>query len=385
MGSSKRYYEEDENELYDFNTTELICAHHIKDVFIRNYILEKGGKGKCNYCGNKRKVIELSEVLKLIVVGINYYFEDPINSRYINHDSEFGYDGNIMIFDGMIYDLDIQIDDTELFNDIFKYLDNDSLYCLKDEYTSESEYYQETWENFKSVVKHKARYVFHFKNQFSGFNLGEPIEALEKVQNSIINFNLFRTIPITEKLYRCRQHETRDIIDVLGKEIASNLTEKCKTNNRMSPAGISMFYCSPHKEVSISEVVNFTDITKPFYTTACFTPKNKIKLVDLTALPDFPSAFDEANNGHIETLQFLIDFVKDISKPIDNSYGIIDYVPTQIVTEYLRFNPKLKIDGLVYPSSKFSNKENYVLFMDHDESLEHLKFYPKSIKINRIQ
>lgn len=383
MGATKRYFEEQE-ELYDFDTKELVCSHHIQEDYIKKFILNNGKKGKCDYCKCNKIVIGLSEVLKLIVVGIDYYYEDPNNSRYYNRDTTYGFDGNIMPFYDMLEDLNLEIEDSELYDNIIKYLENDTLYCLKDEYTSESEYYHETWNNFKSIVKNKARYVFHFENQFSGFNTGNPIDVLNKVQHSILHFNLFREIPTTEKLFRCRQHKNKNEIEISGINIASNPTENCKKNNRMSPAGISMFYCSPIKDVCISEVVNFNYIDEDYYTTAYFTSKKKLKLVDLTILPDYPSAFDSKNNWQIETIHFLKDFIKDISKPIDDTIAIIDYVPTQIVTEYIRFNPKLKIDGLIYPSSKDTTKENYVLFMDHEESIEMLNFSPKSIQIKNI-
>lgn len=383
MGATKRYLEEQEG-LCNFDTKELVCSHHIQEDFIKKFILTNGKKGKCNYCEGNRKVIALSEVLKLIVVGINYYYEDPNESRYINHDAEYGLDGNIMPFEQMFYDLELEIDSTMLNSDIVRYLGNETLYCLKDEYTSESEYYHETWNNFKEIVKNIARYVFYFKNQFSGFNTGNPIDVLDKVQHSILHFNLFREIPTTEKLYRCRQHVNKNEIDVGGINIASNPTVNCKTNNRMSPAGISMFYCSPHKDTCVNEVVNFSDDSKPYYTTVFFKPNNRLRLVDLTKLPEIPSAFDDKNNWQIETLFFLKDFIKDISKPIDENDAIIDYVPTQIVTEYIRYNPKLKVDGLIYPSSKDGSKENFVLFMDHEESLTRLDFVSKSIKINKI-
>lgn len=375
---------EEQDGLYNFDTKEFVCSKHIQEDFIKKFILTNGKKGKCDYCECNRKVIELSEVLKLIVVGINYYYEDPNNSRYINHDAEYGLDGNIMHFNEMFYDLGLEIDDSELCDDIIKYLDNQSLYCLINEYTSESEYYHETWNNFKEIVKNKARYVFYYKNQFSGFNTGNPIDVLDKVQHSILYFNLFREIPTTEKLYRCRQHVNKNEIDDLGIKIAANPTVNCKTNNRMSPAGISMFYCSPHKDICIKEVVNFSDKLKPYYTTAYFNSKDNLKLVDLTKLPQIPSAFDEKNNWQIETLFFLRDFINDIAKPIDENDAIIDYVPTQIVTEYIRYNPKLSVDGLIYPSSTDNSKENYVLFMDHEESLNRLDFVSKSIKVSKI-
>ena len=384
MGATKRYIEEQEG-LYNFDTKEFVCSHHIKDDYIKKFILDNGKKGKCDYCECNRKVIELSEVLKLIVVGIDYYYEDANDSRYLRKSGKHGLDGDTFDSYDLFYEdkLGLLID-FDLLEDIHEYLKTDIIYCLKNEYTSESEYYHSAWNNLKEIVKTKARFVFHFDKQFSSFNSANPIEVLNKVQNSISHFKLFRTIETSEKLYRCRQHENKNEIDDKGINIASNPTANCKSNNRMSPAGISMFYCSPHKDICVNEVVNFSNKSKPYYTTAFFNPKNKLKLVDLTKLTELPSAFDEKNNWQIETLFFLKDFIKDISKPIVENDAIIDYVPTQIVTEYIRYNPKLNVDGLIYPSSTDNSKENYVLFMDHEESIKELVFNSKSIKINKI-
>ena len=130
-------------ELYNLNTTEHVCSKHIKDDFIINQIKSIGTKGICDYCGKTLNVIELHELLKLIIVGINYLYED-----------------------------------------IYGYLSNESLYCRKDEYVSESDYLTDSWSYFKNTVKHKARFVFHFSDIFSGFNLMNPIAMLEKVQDN---------------------------------------------------------------------------------------------------------------------------------------------------------------------------------------------------------
>jgi hypothetical protein len=383
MGATKGYIEENE-QLYNFDTTEFLCSHHIEEKYIIKFILINGKIRRCSYCKSKRKSLELSEVLKLIVDGINFNYEDPNNTRYYNKDNVYGFDGNIMPFNEMYFDLGLEINNSELQNDITKYLYNNSLYCRKDEYISESDYYHSAWNNLKEIVKTKARFVFHFEQQFSTYGSANPIDILNKVQNSISHFNLFRSIDASKKLYRCRQHEKENEIDELGINIASNPTLNCKTNNRMSPAGISMFYSSPHKDICINEVVNFKNKKKPYYTTAFFRPKKTLKLVDLTQIPEIPSAFDKKNNMQIETLFFLKDFIKDISKPIHENDSIIEYVPTQIVTEYIRYNPSLKVDGLIYSSSIDNLKENYVLFMNHEESLKELYFDSKSIKINKI-
>jgi len=70
-----------------------------------------------------------------------------------------------------------------------------------------------------------------------------------------------------------------------------------------------------------------------------------IYILDLTTLPFIPSIFEKNNLKH--SLKFLYDFMNDFMKPVykDNKENI-EYVPTQIFTEYFKFlfkNNKKKI------------------------------------------
>lgn len=374
-----------DDEIYDFNTTEFVCANHFQDSFINIKIKEVGSKGICSYCNKNRIVIELSELLKLIVIGIEYLFEDPNDSRYYNKDGIHGFDGNTFDFYDLWHQdyLDLRIENNKLIEDIYSYLSNDTLYCYKDEYTSESDYLDSIWTEFKETVKHNARFVFHFKGLFKGSNYSDPIDILNKVQNSILKFNLISELPVNTILYRARQHSKPKEISKAS-EMASSPIFLSKENGRMNPAGISMFYCSKNKDLTLKEVVDFNEAKKPYYTTAIFRNSEKLRLVDLSFIPSLGSIFDETINRERETLTFLKDFISDISKPIDYSDSIIEYIPTQIVTEYIRFNPKLNVDGIIYPSSKDNSQYNIVLFYNHDESLEKLTFSTNSLKTVKI-
>lgn len=388
MGQIQKKFSDDVDvEIYNLNAKELVCSHHIKDDFIKKYIQTNGYKGKCNYCNTTKKIIDLSEVLKLIVTGVECLFEDANDSRYYNKEGEHGFDGDTKLFYDLYYDddLDLKIDNYQLQEDIFNYLNNYQIvYCRKDEYSGEFDYLKGLWDYFKELVKHKARFVFHFKNTFSDYFYHNPAGILESVQQYILELNLFKTISTNEKLYRCVQHKLEKEVKDNGKRIASNPIPNCKRNNRMSPPGISMFYCSPYKDICVSEVVDYDNASRPYYTTAYFTPRRDLKLVDLTNLPTIPSIFDKENNKHRVILFFLKEFIKDATKPINKDYEVIDYVPTQIVTEYIKYNPKLKVDGILYPSSKDSKKEDCVLFMNHEESLKELIFVSESKETNKI-
>ena len=372
-------------EKYDLNTTEYVCANHLEDKYIRNKIRQSGQKGKCDFCNKHRLVVPLSELLKIIIIGIEYLLEDPGDSRYYNKEGRHGYDGNTMDFYDLWHqdELGIGITDDKLAERIYQYLENDSLYCRKDEFYSESEDLDMLWRNFKETVKHKARFVFYYKDVFKGHEFVDPFYILERVQKSIRKYDLIAELPANTILYRTRQHKSLNDVKK-GSDIASAPQHLATVHGRMNPAGISMFYSSRSKSLTITEVVNSTIINKPFYTTAIFRTKDKLRLVDLTSFPDTPSIFDTNYNGDRETLFFLKEFVKDICKPIHTDDAVIEYIPTQIVTEYIKFNPKMNVDGIIYPSSRIGEKNNIVLFFDHDQSLSNLTFSPSSLKTSKI-
>lgn len=384
---SRKYGDEVREEKYDLNTSKDICSNHIGDKYIKNEILKKGVKGKCDYCGKTRsKVVKLSEVLKLIIVGIEYLTEDPVESRYLDKEAEYGFDGNIFSFDeGLLEDIVKRlgiINTNELLNDIDRHLNNPHLlYCYKDEFGSEGDFLKDNWERFKFIVKHKARFVFH-DNSFSGdYYYKDPLYILGKIQELIKENSMIVEIPKNTTLYRCRQHSKKN--DIGGaKDLVSSPFEYAKNNGRMNPAGIPMFYCSEDKKLTIQEVVNNSDKNNTFYTIGKFNNKSSLKVVDLTRIPNLPSVFDEKNNKYIESILFLKSFVEDAIKPINEKDSIIEYIPTQVVTEYIRYNKELNVQGLIYPSSKNRDKNNIVLFFNNDECIKELnliKFWPKKI------
>ncbi len=77
-------------------------------------------------------------------------------------------------------------------------------------------------------------------------------------------------------------------------------------------------------------------------------------------------------------VSFLHDLVRDMTKDVSkDGKEHIEYVPTQIVTEYFKYifnkNRKRRIEGLVYPSSKEKSSNATVIFWDNRECLDNLE------------
>ena len=89
-------------------------------------------------------------------------------------------------------------------------------------------------------------------------------------------------------------------------------------------------------------------------------------MLDLTNIPPIPKLYDD-DFGFIPAFDFLHKFSKDVSKDAEDDE--INYIPTQIFTEYIRFQwlHKFNIKGIKYKSSKNENGINLVLFYTNDD------------------
>lgn len=104
-------------------------------------------------------------------------------------------------------------------------------------------------------------------------------------------------------------------------------------------------------------------ITKKNSITSKFLNTNPLKILDLTNIPSIPKLYDE-NFNLIPALTFLHYFSKEISKPANEDE--LNYIPTQVFTEFIRFQ-NLNIKGVKYNSSKKEDGKNIVLFYKNDE------------------
>ena len=152
-------------------------------------------------------------------------------------------------------------------------------------------------------------------------------------------------------LHRARQHSIKNEVNDASR-IASLPNFLNKKAGRMNAAGISLFYCSKQKDVTVKEVVSKRRTSMPYYTTAIFRSKKELRLVDLTKLPNVPSIFDETKNHSRDVIFFMKSFITEISLPILQKDSVLEYLPTQVVTEYIRYNPDLNVDGMIYNSAK---------------------------------
>lgn len=252
-------------------------------------------------------------------------------------------------------------------------------WCKKNPYSSdENEILISAWNNFSELVKHNSRYVFFKKvDNASPYDEMDPVEILSSLGEIITRLDLVKRIVQGDDIYRVR------IVDIgkdikSAKELGSPPKDKALLANRMSPAGISMFYGAFDVETAIFETYEPEKKISKEAVCGIFSPAKILWVIDLSEKIQIPSLFDETKREDRFLIKFLEDFISDFAKPIERiDRAHVDYVPTQIVTEYIkhifphtRFG--VEIDGIVYPSSKSKENKCVVLFANSDQCVDHI-------------
>lgn len=133
--------------------------------------------------------------------------------------------------------------------------------------------------------------------------------------------------------------------------------------NRMSPAGVSMFYGADDNDTAFAEIGSPTGVRILYGT---WRPVRPLRLVDLVELPAAPSFFDWEHASERDGISSLGSFATDLSAPVGTAAGAAgEYVPTQAFTEYLRRH-LAGLDGVTYRSSQ-TGEPSCVLFVDNAE------------------
>jgi len=390
MGQAKKHYEQrlwDESQL---ENDKYVCNDHINDDAIRTFIIEYSEKGICSYCSRKTQVALVKDVIKFIKGGIFHFYGDA-NDEGVSYESEEGgyYGAATYDTDEMLEDAGLEVDNDLLRKDIFHAFGYNT-WCDKDPYADrENVELSYNWKEFKQVVKHRSRYVFLGSKQFQTGTKSLPVdEILNDIGRRIDDLDLFKWLCPGTILYRCRQHSIAEVL-TSAKQLTSPPDDKAIFPNRMSPAGISMFYCAFDKRTCHLETVDPSNISKEKVTTGVFKNKKQLYLLDLTNLPELPSIFDPKRRKHYYSIVFLHDFVRDLTQPVSkDGRQHIDYVPTQIVTEYFRYTytdlTGASIDGIQYPSSKIDGKNACVLFYDHPQSVDALDFHQSMLVVEDV-
>lgn len=227
-----------------------------------------------------------------------------------------------------------------------------------------------SWTHFCDFIKHQRRYFFMGQNRRQRFpeeTLG-PSELLSFIGEKAKENGLVKTLPVGYAIYRARQQRPNEnFASVL--DFGPPPAAKAVTSNRMSPAGIVMFYGSDDARTAVAEI---DDNPKLGIVVGTFRTTREATVLDLTNLPRRLGFFEQqADSSETDryALDFLHSFVKNMAAKIETkSREHVDYVPTQVVTEWFRTHFRdAALDGIIYMSAQRAGGRSLVLFAEQKD------------------
>ena len=214
-----------------------------------------------------------------------------------------------------------------------------------------------------------------------------PGEVLSTIFDYADEIGLFRSIPAGTKFFRARWEDSGACYRT-AKDLGPPPPCKAVQSNRMSPAGIPMFYAGDEAETALRETAS----EPGRFAVGRFEIMRDALILDLTAIPELPSLF-EPTPEDLEVpprriLKFLNLIAGRISRPIkrgDREH--FEYAPTQVITEFVRSRSLpdgRPVDGIKYRSSVRPGFTSYVLFATQDNLILEVDSEPSESRWLRL-
>jgi hypothetical protein len=363
---TKGQMEEDEERGWSSGGNKYVCAEHVEDDALVTLITENTWPTPCSYCGR-----EDSAPIDVLIERIG----SSLPYEWGNADDEgVGWDGGYV---GKTYDTyellteagDPPLNHPELITDVVRALPQQAwaqrnFYRLRPDLRL-----RYGWKEFGQTVKHHRRYFFADHGDDSEDpDYIAPGALLEAIGDALRSGGLVCALP-DKPVYRVRPHDSREhprTAAQLGAPPAA-LIDK---SSRMSPAGVPLFYGALDPATATTEARDANPDAEAS-TMGMFRARRPARVVDLSTPPEVPSLYDPERRHLRPGLIFLRHFVCEISKPfVRDNHIHIEYVPTQVVTEWLRTRfdpgPGEPLVGVLYSSSRSLGGVNVSLFIDND-------------------
>ncbi len=357
---------------------QFVCAECFDDIGIRQFIKDNAVSTDCSFCDKQyedRSAISIDKLTEYI--GDRLYEEYDMVENWLGRiDGEWvgKYWDTWDLLDKIGLDLPNQGSD-QLLQELIHRLP-DHLWCERDPYgLNDVQVAQFSWSRFCHVIQHERRFFFssHTDGSEEADQTLLPGQVLERIFNYAEQVGLVRSLEVGTNLYRARyQHSGQNL--QTAQDLGPPPIELAKQSNRMSPAGIVMFYGSDNPETALRETANSSGT----YVVGRFVTHRHATVLDLAGLPDIPSLF-EVPPESLEykprrVLRFLHHISEEISKPIKRDDRMhISYAPTQVVTEYIRSRLTQNgtpLDGIVFSSAVHGGHVSYVLFATRNDVFE---------------
>jgi hypothetical protein len=369
MGRAKDRMMQEEEQGWGF-TEKQICSRCIKEPYLKSVIKNaETEESPCSFCG-RRPSTELDEVMEIIGNAVADYYNRAVEEAPYES-AEGGYQGVTYdtweVMFAMISHISNRDDVIDTVTEAF----DDDIWVERNMFSLNGvQKYVASWEQFCEAVKDEAEHGPGGEPEEEDHDTISVSAMLEELAEIVQESGMIRTLPADRVMYRVRAHRRSE--ECTNRETLGPPPSDKAPTNRMSAAGVSVFYGAFERATAVAEAsVSMPAGREWILTAGAWQCARSLQVLDLSELPPVPSLF-AASREWRGALLFLREFVKSIRAPVVHDGGEhIEYVPTQILTDHFRKEVAAldgsPLDGIVYPSARRLGGKSLVVFRSRDD------------------
>jgi RES domain-containing protein len=341
---------------------ERVCAKCFEDGDIADFIVAADGEPGCEFC-------EETDAPTIEMENLGPFLSDRIAQEYGQavdqlpyETKEGGYQGWHRDSYDMIYDegiIGLERHSDALLKALVAAIGEDAIWSDWDWLSlDDDEAMAYSWAAFARVVKHGRHFFFQTGSKPDDHDHLTPLTLMARIADLCEKSGLVRTRPVGDAFFRARRR-TAQTAWTTPADLGPPRAELATQFNRMNSPGVPALYLSETRALCLAETVS------ALASVATWKVLRPIRILDLVDVPPRPGLFSPMDRAERLGLRFLHHFVKEVTKPVAGDAVVkLDYIPTQVVTEFLRDWPFAagRIDGVRYPSATGEAGANLVLF-----------------------
>ena len=349
-----------------------VCHVCIGDQVLTKQVEEENTPAECSYCQLTKPALTLAGLSNRIRQVLEEHFipvpenDDPEQSRQGLKDIEAVIEAVAHLEQGIAADVR-----EYLFNRLACTVNvaggEENPYShgmLYEEREADTSDLRSAWWTLDEAIRSRAR----FFGATTVDILDKIFENLDSLR-TIGNKSVIREIKPNETdstFWRARTAlsawEIKPILESLSSQLGPPPSDKA-TAGRMNAEGIPVFYGALEEQTCVSEV---RAPVGSYVVLVKFDLLNPISVLDLTELSNLYSDVSHFDPNYIERrswASFLEQLAGEMSRPVMPHQEAQEYIPTQIVSEYLANKFKPRLHGIIFNSAQTgSGGHNIVLF-----------------------
>ena len=357
-----------------------VCYGCIGDAVLSAHVKQSGRRSLCSYCAENREAVPLGELADQIhaVLEDDFVLSRPDDSRYV-YSSTWGdmWEPSGDSVEHVI--AEIAELEPEIAEDLRNLLSgrhgypaitdgDDDPYGVEAHYTEKGPddwEFRETWSEFCREVRSRSRF-------FSA----SAAEALNSIFGDLDAHRTSDGRPVVlgisptddERFFwRARKAQSIEELEAILKSPTSEMgppPSRCATGGRMNAQGIPVFYGGFDADTCVAEV---RAPVGSHVMVAQFELLRPVRLLDFDALAEVyvpGSHFDPDYRERQGRGAFLEHLVREVSMPIMPQDEAFEYLPTQVVAEFLASRTP-PLDGIVFRSTQTGRAGRNIVLFNH--------------------